>query len=84
MKELLELVANYGLPMVLTIWFVLRLNPTITKLVNSLEKFIAWLTDKEEQRKEKDKEMKEALKIVVEQNAEVLNRIRILEVKLEK
>ena len=84
MKEFLELVANYGFPMVLTIWFVLRLNPTITKLVNTLETFIKWLTDKEEQRKEKEKELKETLKVITEQNAQILNKMGILEVKLEK
>jgi uncharacterized protein involved in cysteine biosynthesis len=83
-KGILELIANYGLPMVLVVWFVLRLNPTVTKLVNMLEVFIKWLTEKETERKEREKEMKEAIKTLTEQNAEVISRLRVLEVRTER
>ena len=80
----LQLVANYGLPIVLTIWFVFRINPTITKLTNLLEAFIQSQTAKELERREREKEIKDMLGSIADDVAENNSRIRILEVRSEK
>lgn len=84
MKDILELIATYGLPIVLTVWFVFRIDTVITKLVHLLEDFITWQKEREEDRKEREKEMKSAVKTLTEQTADTVNRIKILEVRLSK
>jgi hypothetical protein len=84
MKEALALIATYGLPIVLTVWFVFRIDVAITKLVGLLEAFIKWLTEKDTERKEKDRELRTMIEHLTEQCGEVMNRIKILEVKVDK
>jgi hypothetical protein len=84
MKQTLELIANYGLPLILTVWFVFRIDITITKLVNLLEAFIKRQIDKEEESKERAKELKGRLDTLSEQCVGVINQIKILEVRLDK
>lgn len=84
MQEILEMIAKYGLPIVLTVWFVFRINPTITKLVNLLESFIEWQTEKETERKEKDKELRDTVKSMNEQCSKIMSKLDVMEVKIDR
>jgi len=84
MKEILELVTNYGLPLILTVWFVFRIDVAITKLITLLESFIKHQIEKEVEKKEREKELKSRLDVLSAQCAETINEIRILEVRLSK
>ncbi len=84
MKQTLELVANYGLPLILTIWFVFRIDVSISKLVGLLEAFIKRQIEKDDETKDRQKELKGRLDILSEQCVGVINQLKILEVKLEK
>jgi biopolymer transport protein ExbB/TolQ len=61
-KAVLQLVATYGLPIVLTCWFVFRLDGILTKLVATLTEFIFWLRAREEERCKREMEIKQDLK----------------------
>jgi len=91
-KEILELIATYGLPIVLTCWFVFRIDTMLTNLSGSLTTFIEWLKQKEMDRKEREDSVRKAisdldkdhLTILKDQMATVINKISILEVKIER
>ena len=83
-SEILKLVAMYGLPIVLTVWFVLRIDVAITKLIVLLEAFIGWMKDNEEEKEKQNKEIKELLVAIKDRQGEVINKINIMEVRLEK
>ena len=61
-KAILQLIATYGLPIVLTCWFVFRLDGILTRLVTTLSEFIAWLRMREEERCKREAEVKVELK----------------------
>ena len=84
MKEILELIATYGLPIVLTVWFVFRIDTGMTKLIDLIKHFIEWQTQKDTDRKDKEKELHDTMKSLTEQTSETINRIKILEVKIDK
>ena len=83
-KSILQLIATYGLPIVLCIWFVFRIDVTITKLVGLLEVFIAWYKEKDKDKERKEGEMKETVKELVKQNGEILKQIELLGARIEK
>jgi hypothetical protein len=83
-KSILQLIATYGLPIVLCIWFVFRIDVTITKLVGLLEVFIAWYKEKDKDKEKKEAEMKETVKELVKQNGDILHQIELLGAKVDK
>lgn len=80
--EVLKLVATYGLSIVLAVWFVFRIDVTITKLTNLLETFIKWQNDKETARVEKEKEMRDKVDEVKDMATEIINQLKIMEVRI--
>ena len=91
MTEIFQLIATYGLPVVLTVWFVFRIDVVVTKMVGLLESFIIGQDKKEEDTAKKTEELVEAVKEAVELIREVKqdvakidSKIDILGVKLDR
>lgn len=84
MKEALELIATYGLPIVLTCWFVFRIDSVLTTLTGTMTTFIEWLKTKENERKDREIVIAAELVVLKEQNVALINKINILEIRVEK
>jgi len=82
--EILKLVAMYGLPLVLAVWFVFRIDVTLTKLVTLMEAFIKWQNEKEVTRVANEKDVHDTLEELKDQGKEIAKQIEILGVRLEK
>jgi len=83
-KEALELIATYGLPIVLTCWFVFRIDSVLTTLTGTMTTFIEWLKTKENERKDREIVIAAELVVLKEQNVALINKINILEIRVEK
>ena len=84
MKEILELIATYGLPIVLTCWFVFRIDNVLTTLSSTMASTIEWLKAKEVERRGREEVSADAMAELKDQNTALLNEIKILEVKIGK
>lgn len=84
LRELLGLIAQYGLPVVLTVYFVVRMDKQISKFISMLGAFITWMQAKSTEDAEHNKEGRAKQEALLQLATEAIQRIRILEVRLEK